>query len=341
MRGWPIRDAALKDAKAEAKRLSRLAPTRPYPGDAVAAALAFPDRIAQRRTGTAPRYLLSGGKGVELPPGDGLAQAPWLVAVETDGAAQDAMVRLAIPISETELREAFSQAISEQTECRWSRREARVLARKTERLGALTLRDRPWKDAPAEALARAMCDGIQSLGLKLPPAAWLFQSRALRGGDSRFTDATLEAMLESWLAPHLVGVTTAAAWRAFDPLPALRAVLTWEEHQALNRLCPECYETPLGRRIAINYGAERPAIAIRLQELFGETRHPTVAGEPLLITLLSPAGRAVQTTADLPGFWAGSYSDVRKDMRARYPKHPWPEDPTQADPTLRTKRRGG
>ncbi|MEM9437683.1 MAG: ATP-dependent helicase HrpB [Pseudomonadota bacterium] len=340
-RGLTLREAALKDAKVEAKRLAKLAPKRAYPGDAVAAALAFPDRIAQRRNGDAPRFLLSGGKGAELPATDPLAGAPWLVAVETDGKPRDALIRLAIPISEADIRETFGGQITGAQTCHWSRREARVLARRTEKLGALTLYDTAWNEAPPEALAAAMCDGIRQFGLSFLGPAKLFQSRALRAGDDRFTDQALTDTLETWLAPHLAGVTTAAQWRGFDPLPALKALLSWEETRALNAACPEHYETPLGRRIAIDYGAETPAIALRLQELFGETRHPRVGGAPLLITLLSPAGRPVQTTADLPGFWAGSYADVRKDMRARYPKHPWPEDPTQADPTLRTKHRGG
>ncbi|MEM8590938.1 MAG: ATP-dependent helicase HrpB [Pseudomonadota bacterium] len=340
-RALPLREAALKEIKADAKRLARLTPTRGYPGDAIAAALAFPDRVAQRRKGVAARYLLSGGKGAELPPGDPLARAPWIVAVETDGKPRDALIRLATPLTEADIRETFASAIRRERSCTWSRRESRVLARITERLGALTLSDKAWSDAPPEALAEAMCEGIRFLGLNLGSAARLFQARCLRAGDARFSDTALLATLETWLAPHLGGITSAEAWRGFNALPALRAILSWEEAQALDRACPEHYESPLGRRIAIDYASETPAIALRLQELFGETRHPSVGGAPLLITLLSPAGRPVQTTADLPGFWAGSYADVRKDMRARYPKHPWPEDPTRADPTLRAKRRGG
>ncbi|MEO0487802.1 MAG: ATP-dependent helicase HrpB [Pseudomonadota bacterium] len=340
-RAVPLRDGALKDAKSEAKRLARLAPRAAYPGDGVAVAMAFPDRIAQRRRGEAPRYVLSGGKGAQMPAGDPLAGAPYLVAVVTDGAPRDAMIRLAAPLSEAELREHFGHLIADERVCTWSKRDGAVQAREREVLGALTLSDRPWTTAPPDALALAMVEGVRQLGLTLHGGAALFQARALRAGDARFTLDALTEALETWLAPYLPGVTTAAAWRAFDPLPALRAILNWEETAALDQRCPEHYVSPLGRRIAIDYAAGAPAIALRLQELFGETRHPTVADTPLLITLLSPAGRPVQTTRDLPGFWAGSYADVRKDMRARYPKHPWPEDPTQADPTLRTKRRGG
>ena len=124
-------------------------------------------------------------------------------------------------------------------------------------------------------------------------------------------------------------------------LPALRARLDWAQTALLDREAPASFTTPLGRSVAIDYAGEDPEISLRLQELFGMTRHPAVAGRPLRITLLSPAGRPVQTTMDLPGFWASSYADVRKDMRGRYPKHPWPEDPTVADPTLRAKPRKG
>ena len=340
-RRMPLREGALKDAKAEAKRLARLAPDRPYPGDGIAAALAFPDRIGGRRKGDAPRYLLAGGKGVELPASDPLAAAPWIVAVETDGKPRDAMVRLAAPVSEADLREAFAAQIGQEKSCNWSKREGRVVARVAEKLGELSLSERAWKDAPQEALAAGMITGIRELGLRFKGAAARLQARALRAGDTRFETRALGETMEDWLAPHLAGVTSTSAWKSFDAYPALRAILCWEEAQALERACPEHFETPLGRRIPIDYGTDTPGIELRLQELFGVTRHPVVAGEPLLITLLSPAGRPVQTTADLPGFWAGSYADVRKDMRARYPKHPWPEDPTQADPTLRTKRRGG
>ncbi|MEL6913667.1 MAG: ATP-dependent helicase HrpB [Pseudomonadota bacterium] len=340
-RGTRLREGALRDIKSEATRLARLAPARPYPGDGVAAALAFPDRIGGRRPGDAPRYLLSGGRGAELAAEDGLAAAPWLVAVETDGRPRDARIRLALPLTEAEIRETFAASIREDTTCTWSKREARVLARREERLGALVLSDRPWADAPPEATAAAMCEGIRQLGLSLSMKAALFQARARAAGDARFTDAALLDTLDTWLAPYLAGITTAEAWKAFDALPALRAMLSYEETRALDRAAPPAYESPLGRSIPIDYGGDTPAIALRLQELFGETRHPMVGQTPLLITLLSPAGRPVQTTRDLPGFWSGSYADVRKDMRARYPRHPWPEDPTAATPTLKAKRRGG
>ena len=136
--------------------------------------------------------------------------------------------------------------------------------------------------------------------------------------------------LDDWLLPHLAGVRSTGDWKALDITSALKARLTWEQQQELDRNAPAHFETPLGRRVAIDYSGETPGIALRLQEMFGVTRHPTVGGQPLQVTLLSPAQRPVQVTMDIPGFWASSYGDVRKDMRGRYPRHPWPEDPTVA-----------
>jgi ATP-dependent helicase HrpB len=203
------------------------------------------------------------------------------------------------------------------------------------------LDDRTWPDAPQDAVALAMMEGVRQLGLSPSPAAQRFLSRAaLMGpGFPDFSEEHLLQSLETWLLPHLGGVRNTAAWKGFDLLPALRARLDWNQQQALDAAAPAHFETPLGRKVPIDYSGAQPQIALRLQEVFGVTRHPTVAGAPLQITLLSPAQRPVQVTTDLPGFWASSYEDVRKDMRGRYPRHPWPEDPTGADPTLRAKPR--
>ena len=220
-----------------------------------------------------------------------------------------------------------------------------MLARRHERFGALVLDDRVWKDAPPEALARAMLDGVRELGLSWSDPARRFRARVMlaRAGGMDLpdmSDAALLDTLESWLLPYLTGLRSAADWKRFDMLDALRARLDWGQMQALDHSVPGRFTTPLGRDIPIDYSGEAPEISLRLQEMFGQKTHPNVAGTPLRVTLLSPAGRPVQTTMDLPGFWASSYADVRKDMRGRYPKHPWPEDPTEADPTLRAKPRG-
>ena len=199
-------------------------------------------------------------------------------------------------------------------------------------------------DAGRAAIARAMLEGIRDIGLSISKTAQLFLARARlareEAGLPNYSDSALMESLEDWLLPYLDGVRDAVGWRRFDITPALKARLDWDRQQALDRAAPPQFTTPLGRKIAIDYASDPPEISLRLQELFGQTTHPKVGGTALKVTLLSPAGRPIQTTADIPGFWTGSYADVRKDMRARYPRHPWPEDPTQADPTLRAKPRG-
>lgn len=330
--------------RAEAKRLARMAPETRIADPSEQAALAYPDRIALRRKGDDPRWLLSGGKGVKMEAGEALAASRLMVVTDTDGHPTEARVRTALPIAEASLHDLFGDRIQWQSTAKWSRREARVEATEDECFGALILSSRRWKDAPSDDIARAMLDGVQQLGLLPSPAADRFRARVtlLRqaGRDlPEMSDDALIGSLDTWLLPHLGRTRSAVDWRAFDILPALRATLDWDATQTLDREAPSHFETPLGRNIPIDYGEDDPAIELRLQEMFGTKVHPNVAGRPLRVTLLSPAGRPLQTTMDIPGFWATSYADVRKDMRGRYPKHPWPEDPTLADPTLRAKRR--
>jgi ATP-dependent helicase HrpB len=308
------------------------------------AALAYPDRIGLRRKGEAPRWVLSGGKGAAMAAGLPLSSARLLVATDLDGDAREATVRQAVAISEAEVRGLYADRIRWIELCEWSKREGRVLTRRQERLGALLLDDRHW-DAPAEAVAKAALDGLRMLGLPWTLAAARLRARArLAKGDGwpGIDDADLLAAGEDWLLPHLQGLKTEADLNAFDLAPALQAYLGWDRLSAMDRLVPASFETPLGRKIAIDYDGEVPGIAVRLQEMFGVTAHPVVgaARMPLRITLLSPAQAPVQVTTDLPRFWATSYAEVRKDMRGAYPRHPWPDDPTVAEPTLRAKPRG-
>ncbi len=337
--------AALDRIRAEAKRLARLAPDDAGLAPAQWAALAYPDRIGLRRPGDDPRWVLSGGKGARMDPADALAGTRLLAVTDTDGDPREARVRQAIAITEAELREVAGERIGWTDVCAWSRRDGRVIARRQERLGAAVLDDRIWQDPPADEVARAMLDGVRALCLGWSPAAARFRARVelVRAGGGDLPDCSdeeLMARLEDWLLPHLAGVRSAEEWRRFDLLPALEARLGWSGRRELDRAAPPAFTTPLGRNVPIDYAAETPSVEIRLQELFGLTEHPCVAGRPLRLTLLSPAGRPVQVTMDLPGFWASSYAEVRKDMRGRYPKHPWPEDPTAAPPTLRAKPRG-
>ncbi|SMX32003.1 ATP-dependent helicase HrpB [Actibacterium lipolyticum] len=310
------------------------------------AALAYPDRIGMRRNGDDPRYVLSGGKGAVMEASDPMAGARLIVATDLDGDAREARIRMAATISESELRGLYSDQIEWRDLCEWSRRERRVVARRQEVFGALVLNDQNWKDAPQDAIAHAMLDGIRELGLPWNDAARRFQARVelLRhegAGLPDFSDDGLMARIDDWLLPHLGGVKTAEALKRFDMSNPLLNALDWDQQQLVSRLAPAHFETPMGRKVAIDYSGEAPEISVRLQEMFGVTQHPVIGPKrlPLRITLLSPAQRPVQTTMDLPGFWASSYADVRKDMRGKYPRHPWPEDPTVEEPTLRAKRR--
>jgi ATP-dependent helicase HrpB len=346
----PIRDhSALDRIKQEAKRLSRLAPkgTREIAlSPAQCLALAYPERVAQRRPGPQPRYIMAGGKGAVLARDDSLANARYLVISDLGNphfsTGPDPKIRRALALGEAELREVFADQITWETLCHWSKRHRRVIANRSEMLGALSLTQEVWRDAPSEALAAAMVEGVQQMGLRLPKAARLLQARVAAAPPGQFPDLSDTALLEAapeWLAPYLTGLTTEQDWKAFDPLPALEAYIGWAALRQLEKIAPAHFTTPLGRKIAIDYSGDSPAIELRIQEIFGQTRHPMIGDHPLKVTLLSPAHRPIQVTTDIPGFWTGSYADVRKDMRAQYPKHPWPEDPTQADPTLRAKPR--
>ena len=336
-----VHGPALAQIRQEAKRLAKDLPEGSGHSLGQMAALAYPDRVALRRSGDDPRYLLSGGKGAVLDAGDALAGQRILVVTDTDGDPREAKVRQAAAIGLAELRAVHGDAIRWHDVCRWDRREARVVTEQQERFGALVLDARRWTDAPPEDVARAMLDGVRQLGLRPSPAAQRFRARvALVPGMPDMTDDALMAALEDWLLPHLGGVRSAADWGRFDLLTALRAMLDWDAMQRLDAAAPAHFTTPLGRQIPIDYDGDAPQITLRIQEMFGQTRHPMVGDTPLRVVLLSPGQKPVQVTQDIPGFWATSYADVRRDMRGRYPRHPWPEDPTQADPTLRAKPRG-
>ncbi|WP_386680564.1 ATP-dependent helicase HrpB [Loktanella sp. R86503] len=332
---------ALAQIRAEAKRLAKGLPQGPVFSLGQMAALAYPDRIAQRRAGDDPRYLLSGGKGAMLDAADPLANQRLLVVTDTDGNPREARIRQAAVIGLADLRAVHEDAIVWHNVCRWDRRDGRVVTERQERFGALVLDARRWTDAPPEDVALAMLDGVRQLGLRPGKAAQLFLARvALVPGLPDMREEALMNTLEDWLLPHLEGVRSAADWGRFDVLDALRGMLDWNQMQQLDRMAPGHFTTPLGRRIAIDYSGDAPQITLRLQEMFGQTVHPMVGDTPLRVVLLSPGQKPVQVTQDIPGFWATSYADVRRDMRGRYPRHPWPEDPTKADPTLRAKPRG-
>lgn len=330
------------EARAEARRLRRYE-AGPALADAARLALAYPDRVGLRRPGPSPRWLLSGGKGARMEKGDALAGARLIVACDLDGDPTEARIRRALPIEERDLRAVLGERIAWHTLCRWSARHRRVETRRQERLSAVVLDDRPWPDAPAEAVAAAALEGLRALGvgrLDWTRRARLLRARIAAAGLRDVSDAGLEAALEAWLLPFLEGARDAEGLAAIDPFEALQAWIGWEGGQALDRIAPAHYRTPLGRRVPIDYAPEIPTVSLRLQEVFGERQHPTVGSIPLRMELLSPASRPVAITQDLPGFWAGAYRDVRRDMRGSYPRHPWPEDPANAAPTTRAKPRG-
>ncbi|MBP1805654.1 ATP-dependent helicase HrpB [Rubellimicrobium aerolatum] len=343
--GGGLRPEARDRIKREAGRLARLAPDRAPMDPGAMAALAYPDRIALRRPGDAPRFLLSGGRGAVAAQGDPLGAQRLLVVTDLDGAGEEARIRAALPLDESDLRSVLSDRLRVVEEAAWSPRDGRVQARRQERLGALVLSDRPWEAAPPEALATAMLDGARSLGLRLPPAAERFRARVAlarsAGGDlPDLSDAALLATVGDWLLPWLDGLRTEADWRRLDLLPALRARLTHAQAREIDRLVPAHFTTPLGRQVPIDYAQDGPEIAVRLQEMLGVTSHPLAAGKPIRVTLLSPGQTPIAVVSDLPGFWRSSYPEVRKEMRGRYPRHPWPESPWEAEPTLRAKPRG-
>ncbi|MDJ0994807.1 MAG: ATP-dependent helicase HrpB [Dinoroseobacter sp.] len=336
--------------RAEAKRLAKGVPEAAPLALGAQAALAYPDRIGLRRKGEAPRWLLSGGKGAAMAPGAALAGSRLLVATDLDGDTREATIRQAAELRETDLRALFGDQIVWENRCDWSRRHRRIEARSEERLGALVLDSRVWQDAPPEARSAAALEGIRDLGLSvldLSAATRLFLARVAlcRAGGMDLPDVSESGLLESaeaWLLPLLGGVRNVSDFAAVAPLDALKAWIGYEKLAEIDRLAPPHITTPLGRKLIIDYSAAEPEAEARVQEFFGTTQHPVVgpARVPVKLTLLSPAQRPVAVTSDLPGFWTGGYVDLRKDMRGRYPKHPWPEDPSVSDPTLRAKRRG-
>ncbi len=344
---FTVNRAAVKRIKSDARRLKPGGERRLSIG--AMAALAYPDRIGLRRDGDEPRYLLSGGTGAVVPLGDALGAQRLIVATDLDGARNDARVRIGSGVSEAELRDLFADEIYEEKMCEWSRRDRAVRARIQTRLGALALDDRPWPDCPPDKIAAAMLEGLRSLdhdALPWTKANRLLQARVewLRSRGTDLPDCSPEALLdraEDWLMPYLGKTKTLADLKKLDMNALAQTWLTWDQMQTLDRLAPAKFTAPTGTVLAIDYSGGTPSVSVRLQEMFGITRHPTVGPDhtPLQFELLSPAQRPLQTTSDLPGFWATSYIDVRKDMRGRYPKHVWPEDPTTEPPTRRAKPR--
>ncbi|UJX43387.1 ATP-dependent helicase HrpB [Xanthobacter sp. YC-JY1] len=330
--------------------------TAPPLSPAALLALAFPDRVAKAREGrageTQVRFLMANGRGAVLEGTSPLARAPFLAVAEASGRAEGARITLAAALSAEQVEALFADDITSGLEVAFDPAAMAVRAREVRRLKALVLAARP-QPVPADAeTARALARGIADADIgRLPFSAasrqWRERVMFLRAAEGEpwpdLSDAALAASVETWLAPFLSGRTALADISGADVGNALHALLPYELTARLEAEAPTHFAAPTGSRLAIDYGAEGgPAVEVRVQELFGLTAHPAIAGGrvPLTLALLSPAHRPIQVTKDLPQFWRGSWRDVRADMRGRYPKHPWPEDPAAAPPTTRAKPRG-
>jgi ATP-dependent helicase HrpB len=310
----------------------------------VLVALAFPDRIAQRRGGDR-RYRLSGGGGAILPEHDGLTVHDFLAVATTDGASGDQRIFLAAPLSLMEIESEFGDLIESRDGVVWDGRTKAVSASKSRRLGALILEEKPSTTADPADIAEAMAQGIAEMGLASLP--WSEGAKAFRArvqflrrlmpedGWPDLSDEALLANLRGWLTPYLAGMSRRAHLDRLDLLQILRAMVPYELAARMDGLAPVRIEVPSGADVRIDYDTETdPILRVRLQEMFGLSKTPSIANgrAQLRIELLSPAGRPLAVTQSLETFWTNGYPSVRADMRGRYPKHSWPEDPLNTAP---------
>jgi ATP-dependent RNA helicase HrpB len=321
-------------------------------------AFAFPDRVARNRGNGS--FVLANGRGAAVEQTSALARAPYIAVGELTGSAASGRILLAAAISQDEIEFHFANHIETIDEISFDRGAMALRARRKRTLHAITLSEAPLALSPSPETARIFADGLIAAGLDRLPwskAARQFRDRVMflskaQGADKGnvqgeswpdLTDDALAARREDWLVPLLADKTALKEISAADLSEALTALVPWDLRARLEREAPTHFEAPTGTMLAIDYEAEQgPTIAVRLQELFGLNTHPSIAkgAVPLVLELLSPAQRPVQVTRDLPGFWRGSYAAVRSDLRGRYPRHAWPEDPATAPPTRRVKPRG-
>jgi ATP-dependent helicase HrpB len=312
-------------------------------------AWAYPDRIARKRPQGLGRYHLTGGQGVRLDAADPLAAEAYLVAVETDGRRQDGRIFRAVAYDRHRLEAQFADRLVWRSEVHWDAGRQSVAARKELRLGALRIAARPLRQPDENQVLAAMLDGIRQNGIAVLPwhkslRRWQARICFLHGimddGDGwpDLSDSRLAADLE-WLKPFLSGVGSLRDLARIDLHAALMNRLTHAQHRRLDILAPSHWVVPSGSRKPIDYTGKTPVLAVRLQEMFGLEKTPVIAAgrQPLLIHLLSPANRPVQVTQDLAGFWRNGYLDVKKELKGRYPKHYWPDDPFSATATDRVK----
>ncbi len=311
-------------------------------------AWAYPERLALGRGRGDGRFLMRSGRGAVLPPGDPLAAAEALAIASVDGQGQEARVRLAVALSRSGLEELVAEEVEEETEARWDGTDQRVRCERLRRSGALVLERRPWPDASGELVERALLEGLERLGLEVLP--WCRASRQLqqrlmlahRHLGAPWPDRSPERLRQdpgAWLGPHLDGLRRLQDLQQLDLSEILWGDLDWSRRRELDRLLPLSQPVPSGRRVPLDYGSGTPVLAVKLQEMFGCLEGPTVLDGRLAVRveLLSPAGRPAAVTSDLACFWSQGYAEVRRELRGRYPRHPWPEDPRQGVASARTK----
>ncbi len=307
-------------------------------------AFAYPDRIALRRADAGGRFLLSGGRGARFPDGEDLAAQECVVAAVLDDSGREAVIRLAAPLDRHRLEQELPGMIRSRDVLAWEEAEQAVVARRERHLGALILSSRPLESVDPQAVTGILLDAIRARGLRCLP--WNAESERLRKrlafvhvlekgtGWPDVSDESLLANLEHWLGPYLSGMSRLSHLRRLDLGAALQGLLDWPKSRRLDQLAPTHIRVPGGSRLPIDYtDPQAPVLAVRIQEVFGLMETPCIGGGrvPLTLHLLSPARRPVQVTRDLAGFWSRTYAEVKKDLKGRYPKHHWPDDPMAAE----------
>ncbi|PEQ10772.1 ATP-dependent helicase HrpB [Novosphingobium sp. PC22D] len=337
-------EAARKLADGWARRARALvadAEVRSEVPSGVLLAMGYPDMLARRRDASGETWLSAGGRGYMLDPASPLASSEWIVIGDAQGQAKGARIFAGLALEQAEVERWFADRIARRSVLRWNEEQQRVEARLERRLGAVVLASGPDPAPDAAALRAFLIARVRLKGLDILPlskASRALLRRATYAGSHALGEEALIADLEAWLAPLL-----ARSLDAIDPQAlhaALRARLDWTAQQALDRIAPAEFKSPAGSHHAIDYSDEAgPSVEVRVQALFGLDRHPTFGAppQPLLLKLTSPAGRPIQSTRDLPGFWRGSWRDVQREMKGRYPKHRWPDEPWTEDPSLKTR----
>ena len=319
---------------------------------------AFPDRIARQHPRDAKRYQLANGRMLRLFDDSALHGQPWIVASELRFEARDSLLLRGAPVDEAMLRDEFAAHFREGDEVRWDAEKRALVSERIERFDGIVLSSKPVGRANPQQAARALADAVRELGLSALPwgealSQWRVRVQCLRAwlpelGLPDLSDDALLASLDAWLEPAFAGKTRLDALTSDDLSDALKSGIDWNARQRIDRLVPTRIEVPSGMQRGIEYALddhgepESPVLAVKLQELFGLAETPRIADGrvPLTIHLLSPAGRPLQVTQDLRGFWERTYPEVKKEMKGRYPKHPWPDDPWNAVATHRAKPRG-